>query len=53
MLQEVVLLDVRKEIDFCRKVGIRVLGIVENMSLFVCLGCKYESKIFFDYIGGG
>ncbi|KAK6828552.1 hypothetical protein PG987_011893 [Apiospora arundinis] len=30
--QEVALLDVRKEIDFCRKAGIKVLGIVENMS---------------------
>ncbi|CAA6659665.1 unnamed protein product [Spirodela intermedia] len=30
--QEVALADVRKEISFCRKVGIRVLGVVENMS---------------------
>jgi hypothetical protein len=30
--QEVSLLDVRKEVDFCRKAGIRILGIVENMS---------------------
>ncbi|KAK4647262.1 cytosolic Fe-S cluster assembly factor nbp35 [Podospora bellae-mahoneyi] len=51
--QEVALLDVRKEIDFCRKAGIRILGIVENMSLFVCPGCKHESKIFLDHTGGG
>ena len=38
--QEVALLDVRKELDFCRKAGIRVLGIVENMSGFVCPNCK-------------
>ncbi|KAJ8866662.1 hypothetical protein PR048_032523 [Dryococelus australis] len=38
--QEVALLDVRKEIDFCRKVGIRVLGVVENMSTFICPSCK-------------
>ena len=38
--QEVSLLDVRKELDFCRKAGIRVLGLVENMSGFVCPGCK-------------
>jgi Mrp family chromosome partitioning ATPase len=37
--QEVALLDVRKELDFCRKADIRVLGIVENMSGFVCPNC--------------
>jgi Mrp family chromosome partitioning ATPase len=37
--QEVALLDVRKEIDFCRKTGIKVLGIVENMTSFVCPKC--------------
>ncbi|KAG1760126.1 P-loop containing nucleoside triphosphate hydrolase protein [Suillus occidentalis] len=42
--QEVSLQDVRREIDFCRKVGIRVLGLVENMSGFVCPGCKTETK---------
>ena len=30
--QLVSLIDVRKEISFCKKVGIRVLGVVENMS---------------------
>ena len=38
--QEVALLDVRKEIDFCKKVSIPILGIVENMSIFVCPKCK-------------
>ena len=37
---EVALLDVRKEIDFCRKVGIPLLGVVENMAAFVCPTCK-------------
>ncbi|MQM09155.1 hypothetical protein Taro_042022 [Colocasia esculenta] len=32
--QQVSLIDVRKEINFCKKVGIRVLGVVENMSGF-------------------
>lgn len=50
--QEVSLLDVRKEIDFCRKAGIRVLGIVENMSGFVCPSCKGESQIFKATTGG-
>lgn len=38
--QEVALLDVRKEIDFCKKVKIPILGAVENMSIFVCPKCK-------------
>jgi len=50
--QEVALLDVRKEIDFCRKAGIKVLGIVENMSGFVCPNCTGESQIFKATTGG-
>lgn len=50
--QEVALQDVRKEIDFCRKVGIRILGLVENMSGFVCPSCKNESQIFKPSTGG-
>jgi Mrp family chromosome partitioning ATPase len=30
--QEVSIIDVRKEISFCRKVGLEVLGVVENMA---------------------
>ncbi|KAH8596045.1 P-loop containing nucleoside triphosphate hydrolase protein [Bisporella sp. PMI_857] len=51
--QEVALLDVRKEIDFCRKAGIKVLGLVENMSGFVCPKCTHESQIFQATTGGG
>jgi Mrp family chromosome partitioning ATPase len=51
--QEVSLLDVRKEIDFCRKAKIPILGIVENMSGFVCPGCKHQSQIFRPSTGGG
>jgi Mrp family chromosome partitioning ATPase len=51
--QEVSLLDVRKEIDFCRKAGIRVLGLVENMSGFVCPKCTHETEIFKATTGGG
>ncbi|KAI4131259.1 MAG: hypothetical protein LQ347_003057 [Umbilicaria vellea] len=50
--QEVSLLDVRKEIDFCAKAGIKVLGIVENMSGFVCPNCTHESHIFRPTTGG-
>ena len=50
--QETSLLDVRKELDFCRKAGIRVLGLVENMSGFVCPNCTKESEIFRATTGG-
>ncbi len=45
-------LDIQKEIDFCRKADIRVLGIVENMSGFVCPKCTHESQIFQATTGG-
>ncbi|KAF8888094.1 P-loop containing nucleoside triphosphate hydrolase protein [Infundibulicybe gibba] len=51
--QEMALQDVRREIDFCRKVGIKILGLVENMSGFVCPNCKTESQIFKPSTGGG
>ena len=51
--QEVSLLDVRKEIDFCRKAGIKILGLAENMSGFVCPKCQGESQIFKASTGGG
>ncbi|KAF2723879.1 P-loop containing nucleoside triphosphate hydrolase protein [Polychaeton citri CBS 116435] len=51
--QEVSLLDVRKEIDFCRKAGIPILGLVENMSGFVCPKCTHASEIFRATTGGG
>lgn len=50
--QEIALLDVRKEIDFCKKAGIRVLGLVENMSGFVCPNCSHEAQIFRASTGG-
>ena len=50
--QEVSLLDVRKEIDFCRKAKIKILGVIENMSGFVCPSCKHESMIFRATTGG-
>lgn len=37
--QEVALADVRKEINFCNKTGLKVIGVVENMSGFVCPNC--------------
>ncbi|XP_042865042.1 cytosolic Fe-S cluster assembly factor nubp1-like isoform X1 [Penaeus japonicus] len=51
--QEVALLDVRKEITFCRKVNIPIIGIIENMTTFVCPKCKTETAIFPATTGGG
>lgn len=44
--QEVSLLDVRKQINFCNKMKVPIVGVIENMSSFICPGCKFESKIF-------
>uniref|UniRef100_G3UF30 NUBP iron-sulfur cluster assembly factor 1, cytosolic n=1 Tax=Loxodonta africana TaxID=9785 RepID=G3UF30_LOXAF len=37
--QEISLQDVRKEINFCHKVKLPIIGVVENMSGFVCPKC--------------
>jgi Mrp family chromosome partitioning ATPase len=50
--QEVALLDVRKELSFCRKTKLNVLGVVENMSGFVCPCCETKSDIFPPVSGG-
>ncbi|KAI8618244.1 ParA/MinD ATPase like-domain-containing protein, partial [Chytriomyces sp. MP71] len=43
--------DVRKEISFCRKMGICVLGIIENMSEYVCPRCSECTNLFSKGIG--
>lgn len=49
--QEIALADVRKSIQFCRKVDMPVLGLIENMSGFVCPTCGSLHAIFKS--GGG
>ncbi|MFH1743118.1 MAG: iron-sulfur cluster carrier protein MrpORP [bacterium] len=49
--QDIAITDVRKCVTFCRQVGIPVLGIVENMSGFVCSKCGERFDIFKK--GGG
>jgi Mrp family chromosome partitioning ATPase len=44
--QEVSLLDVRKQLTFCKKMKIPIVGVIENMSGFICPKCTTESKIF-------
>lgn len=49
--QEVSLADVRKSISFCRTVKLPVLGLIENMSGFVCPHCEKPMDLFGT--GGG
>ncbi|MBN2369576.1 MAG: Mrp/NBP35 family ATP-binding protein [Vicinamibacteria bacterium] len=49
--QKVAAVDVRKSISFCRKLEVPVLGIVENMSGFVCPRCGEVTPILLS--GGG
>ncbi|MBN1511742.1 MAG: Mrp/NBP35 family ATP-binding protein [Phycisphaerae bacterium] len=49
--QELALTDVRKCVTFCRQVQVPIVGVVENMSGFVCPHCGKESPIF--KTGGG
>ncbi|NOY75412.1 MAG: Mrp/NBP35 family ATP-binding protein [Kiritimatiellaeota bacterium] len=44
--QEVALADVRKSINFCAKLNLKVLGVVENMSGFQCPKCGEVVDIF-------
>ena len=49
--QEVALSDGKKAIKFAQMIGVPVLGIIENMSYFICPKCKEISYIF--KTGGG
>ena len=44
--QDIALIDARKGLKMFEKVGIPILGIVENMALHVCPKCGHESHIF-------
>ncbi|KAK6481587.1 cytosolic Fe-S cluster assembly factor nubp1 [Huso huso] len=50
--QGISLQDVRKEIANWRKVNLPIIGVVENMSGFVCPKCKNNSQIFPPTTGG-
>ncbi|CAG8608176.1 1726_t:CDS:2 [Ambispora leptoticha] len=49
--QAVALADVRKELNFCKKVDLPILGVIENMSGFVCPHCAECTNLFST--GGG
>ena len=43
--QEVALATMRKEVDFCRKMNLEVMGVVENMSGYQCPCCQVWGTI--------
>ena len=49
--QDIALLDARKGLKMFEKVGIPILGIVENMSVYLCPNCGHSEHIFGQ--GGG
>lgn len=49
--QEISLADVRKSINFCRQVKMKILGVIENMSGLVCPRCGEMVPLF--GAGGG
>ncbi len=49
--QKVAAVDVRKSITFCRKLDLHVLGVIENMSGFVCPKCGEVTSVLRS--GGG
>jgi ATP-binding protein involved in chromosome partitioning len=44
--QDIALLDARKGLKMFEKVGVPILGIVENMSTHICSNCGHEEHIF-------
>ncbi len=49
--QDIALIDARKGLKMFEKVGVPILGIVENMSIHICSKCGHEERIFGE--GGG
>ena len=49
--QDIALLDARKGLKMFEKVGVPIVGVVENMSIHICSNCGHEEPIFGT--GGG
>lgn len=45
VLQGIAIADVTRELTFCRKTGLKVLGVVENMSGFICPHCSVSVHV--------
>ncbi|MEM6826180.1 MAG: Mrp/NBP35 family ATP-binding protein [Pseudomonadota bacterium] len=44
--QDIALLDARKALNMFSKMNVRVIGMIENMSTFICPKCGHEEHIF-------
>ncbi len=44
--QDVAMLDAKKALDMFRKLGTPVLGLIENMSTYICPNCGHEAHLF-------
>ena len=44
--QDIALIDVKKGITMFQKTHVPILGVIENMSMFICTGCGAEHDIF-------
>jgi ATP-binding protein involved in chromosome partitioning len=44
--QDLALIDARKGLNMFRRVNVPILGLVENMSTFICPNCGHQSDIF-------
>lgn len=51
--QEVSCMAVRKEINFCHKTDLPIIGVIENMSSFICPDCHKSHALFAASTGGG
>lgn len=49
--QDIALIDARKGLKMFEKVGVPIIGIIENMSVHICSNCGHEERIF--GAGGG
>jgi ATP-binding protein involved in chromosome partitioning len=44
--QDIALIDARKGLKMFEKVGVPILGLVENMSVHICSNCGHEEHVF-------
>lgn len=44
--QDIALIDAKRAVDMFRRVNVPILGIVENMSYFICSQCGHREPIF-------
>jgi ATP-binding protein involved in chromosome partitioning len=44
--QDIALLDVKRGVEMFKKVGVPILGIVENMAVYTCPNCGHSEHVF-------